>query len=344
MAATATVTIDSREYTYGCPDWPCPVLPIVAEHIAIGYYFWLPAGTFAKPAIYLIALRTPVQLRLAPPPPIIIEPPAPYLTGPEKMLGAYAPPRNQLVCENVALQLNVPDKGPWDFVSASLRLVDMERTVLGLSRFGSPTTESLTNVNFIDLLEGTYDVRSSYGNIPAYEATFTANLSRRMGDRMYEATVEHTLLCATPDPPEPEPEAPYLTGPERVRGTRYPDRGLVCRNFDIDLVSPDEGPWAYKEGELTVEYLRWGSDLAIWIPTGFTSEWYMEARSWDAMLDDAYEIWPEDRKAVAYRVTIEGSVFRTGIDREWVFPVEHSFLCLGPDFYDMYDFAKRVIR
>jgi hypothetical protein len=350
MAATATAVISGVEYTYGCPDWPCPVLPIVAQEIAFGRYFWLPLGTFAKPAIYLTVLKTPVLLRLEtedikPPPPT-----DPYLTGPEEMLGAYGPPINQLVCENVALQLHSPDLGVWDFVSGSVGTLSMKETSGAWIYYGLPGTESLSEEDFQALLQGTYDVRSTFGNIAAYEATFKATMQRVTWQGIYQAEVEHSLVCGTSDyfdddedeEEEEPPPAPYLIGPVKVRGTRGPDLGLVCKNFDISLVSPDEGPWAYEEGEITLQYLHWGSDLNKWLPTGETSEIYLNAASWDQMLGGSLAVWPDDRDVLAYRVFINGIVSREGMSQLWTFPVEHSFLCLGPDFFD--DKYEQVVK
>jgi hypothetical protein len=339
MPATAVTVIGGIEYTYGCPDWPCPVLPIVTAEIESGRFFWLPAGTFAKPAIYLTALRTPVMLRrdtkdIKPEPPT-----DPYLTGPEELHGAYAPPINQLVCENVDLVLHVPDYGVWDFVSGSVRTLALAETSAGWGHYGLVNTESLSTVDFRDLLEGTYDVRSAYGNIAAYEATFVATMRRMVGDKTYEAEVEHSLICGTSD--YFEPEAPYLTGPEKVLGWRGHDLGLICRNFEMDLVSPDGGVWNYVWGKVILDYLRWGEDLHTWIPTGKKTVRWMNTYAWNQMLADAYEIRPKDTKAVAYRVTVKGVVERQGMNREWSYPVQHSFLCLGPDFYDGYIEAAR---
>jgi hypothetical protein len=350
MAATATAMISGVEYTYGCPDWPCPVLPIVAEQIAFGRYFWLPLGTFGRPAIYLTVLKTPVLLRLEkedikPSPPT-----DPYLTGPEEMLGAYGPPINQLVCENVALQLHSPDLGDWDFVSGSVGTLSMKESGGSWIHYGLPGTESVSAADFQEMLEGTYDVRSTFGNIAAYEATFKATMQRVTWQGIYEAEVEHSLVCGTSDyfeddedEEEEPPPAPYLVGGVKVRGTRGPDLGLVCTNYDIALVSPDEGPWAYVNGEITLQNLRWGSDLKRWIPVGEEYDFmYLDATRWDQMLSSSIAVWPDDPEVLAYRVIINGEVSRQGISQLWTFPVEHSFLCLGPDFYD--DKYEQVVK
>jgi hypothetical protein len=97
-----------------------------------------------------------------------------------------------------------------------------------------------------------------------YDATFDVIVET--GNEGERETISHTLRCTDPVPPEPpEPLKPYLTGPEMVRGEWqkgghwwWPTYRLTCSDFDLELVSPDGGPWALvPNGELEIKYLNW---------------------------------------------------------------------------------------
>lgn len=122
--ANAIVSVDGAQYEIGCPDYPCPVSPLVLQHIADKRYFWLPPGTFTWPAIYLYILKVPVQLRPVTQPTVVrtptAPPPEPDLIGPGELIGEPSGANALVVCSNVPLSLNIPDAGTWDFVSGDI--------------------------------------------------------------------------------------------------------------------------------------------------------------------------------------------------------------------------------
>lgn len=339
--ATATAVIDGKEYTYGCPDFPCPVLSIVTEQIDAGKYFWTaPVG--GMPTIYLYVLQTPVKLHIVtqdgdimPPE---VEPVPPAINGPAEMLGAFLPPINQLVCQGVALNLVSPDNGPWDFVRGQLVLGYMDDSGEGYAESGVTTVVPLGERNWNDLLAGVYAMYPPVPGTPAYHVNFSATLRRVVGEKTYEFPVEHDMMCGSEEyfAPKPPPD-PSLTGPEYVKGTRLHDRGLVCNEFALQLVAPDEGEWYYESGEMVLEYMRWGADLHRLVPTGRTTVRTMGSDMWDQLLNGNYFLKPglDNANALAYRVTVHGIVSRDYRDREWTATVGHSFMCVGPDLYDM---------
>lgn len=328
--AVATVVLNDVTYEYGCPDFPCPVMPIVTEHINKGLYFWMEPGTFHHEAIYLYVLRTPVMMRrvtILPPPDTGSLKLPPFLTGPEAMTGAWMAPLDQLACTGVKLTLNSPDGREWNFVSGE-RILAFRYYGNGQPGLAAPMITPVFATDWDHLVAGHYGVYPGYGT-PPYDATFNITVRNVVEGVVEEHVVSHTFACNEPE--GPAPPAPYLTGPEVVTGDMLPDVGLVCSDFELTLVSPDGGEWYYDEGEIFLEYLRWGPDLKKWIPTGETSTIAMTPEIWDRVLNGTYAIMPANRSAHAYRVTFSGGVERDVQGREYYHEVGHKMLCVSSE-------------
>ena len=262
-ASTATATIDGKEYTYGCPNFPCPVLELVTEHIERGLFFWLtPIG--GQERIYLYVLTWPVVMTPVekdPLPPIVIEPDAPSLTGPVELHGRFYPPMNVLVCRDFTLELISPDGGLWSFMRGEMTFEYMKDSEAGWIASGETALVPFGAGVWSQLLSGEYVMLSTVAFPPAYDVHFNVLLQRKVGDQSFEYTVEHELMCGSEEyyEPEPPPEA-RLTGPEMVKGRKYPDLypdlGIVCKNFDLELNCEGEAEWAYAGGQMVLENLR----------------------------------------------------------------------------------------
>jgi hypothetical protein len=320
--ATEWIAIQGQSYEYGCPTYPCPVNDLVKSHIDMGRWFWLPDGLFGKPAIYLTVLQTPVQLRMKtvdPPPPPPFLKLDPGLTGPTSMLGVRMEPLGQLACMKVQLAIVSPDGRSWEFVSGQRELA---------YEGGGTQVVPLFRSDWDQLTAGMYGIYPGYGT-PPYDATFSVKV--RTSD-MDEHVLDHAMACL--DAEEPEPEDPWLTGPENWKGRLLPDMGLVCRDFETELISPDGGPWAFRDGQLLLEYLRWGPDLQAWVKMGSTTTYTLDPGDWDALLEGDYMIKPK-MSSVAYHATFTATVGRevgvASVDR----PVKHRMTCVGPDMWDM---------
>lgn len=337
-ASTATAVIEGRTYTYGCPDFPCPVLDIVTDHINRGLFFWM-TPVEGRPRIYLPVLRTPVLLTLFTKPdtifpPIVVEPEAPSLDGPTELRGDFVPPVNQLVCRDFTLELISPDLGPWRFVRGEMMLDYMKDSYEGWIPSGYTSLMPFGEDAWSQLLNGDYAIYSPFPSPPAYGVHFSVLVQRTVGDHPFEYTVEHEMMCGTDEyyEPKPPPE-PRLTGPEMVKGKKYPDLGIVCRNFTLELRSEDEGQWDFVAGDMRLEYLKWRHDLRRWVPTGETTTRTLGPDMWWQLLHGTYVLKPANRHAMAYITTVSATVERMYRGQEWSFPVQHTFTCAGPEYY-----------
>jgi hypothetical protein len=192
------------------------------------------------------------------------------------------------------------------------------------------------------MLAGSYAIYSPFPSPPAYEVYFDVLLERMVGDRRYEVTVGHEMMCGSAEyyEPKPPPEA-WLTGPEMVHGRKYPDLypdlGIVCKNFTLDLQYEDEAEaqdaWSYLNGHIVLEYLRWSHDRKLWVPTGETTTRTLGPDMWWQLLHGKYVVKPADRFAMAYRTTVSATVERTYHGQDWSVPVQHTFMCAGPEYY-----------
>jgi hypothetical protein len=320
------VVIGGVEYAYGCPDFPCPVLDMVKSHVDAGWWMWMPQGAYEQPTIYLYRLSTGIRLRVPvkeadPPPPFLkIDP---VLEGPETMMGTRLPD-GQLACLQVGLKIVSADGRPWKFLSGERLLTFDDESTLRTGLF-KPDWGYLDG----DL----YGIYPGPGLKGGYDARF---LIRVLGEDGRDKALYHSMRCEDPNPPEPPvpPPPPQLTGPEVVRGERLPDKGLVCRDFELEVVSPDEGPWDFVSGRSILTYLRWGWDRQEWIkldrkrtikPLG-PDKWYQ-------LLHGNYMTVPTEFSTTYYAVfeaLVRREVGETVYDHE----IEHRFVCVGPDLWD----------
>ncbi len=334
-----TVVISGVTYEYGCPDFPCPAMPIVTEHINKGRFMWMPSSPASRPTIYLYVLRLPVQLRLPTPPPHEDTLPslklAPYLTGPEAMTGSWMAPDDQLSCLRVHLTLNSPDGRDWDFVSGE-RVLNFGSWYDGERMTSMPAMRTpIARTEWGFLMDGSYGIYPGYGS-PPYDAVFTATV------RTYAGGTEAHVVSATVrcnEPEVPAPPAPSLVGDDLVKGkwTGFLwNLQLVCRDVNFDLIVPDEMPWYYDAGSITFDYLRY--DHGHWDTLHKTTVATMNSSTWQSVLSGNYDSYPLFRNLWlpydAYRVTVGGTVERTVHHREFQNEVEHTFVCVAPDLWN----------
>jgi hypothetical protein len=166
------------------------------------------------------------------------------------------------------------DGRDWMFISAgkTIRLLDWDWD-WGTGSWVATATSMQSYVNeaeWSQLERGHYGLHSGVTST-TYDATFDVIVET--GNEGERETISHTLRCTDPVPPEPpEPLKPYLTGPEMVRGEWHkgghwwwPTYALTCSEFDLELVSPDGGPWALvPNGKLEIKYLNWDSFRKQW--------------------------------------------------------------------------------
>jgi hypothetical protein len=333
---TATVVIGGVEYEYGCPDFPCPVTAIVTQHINSGQWFWLPDGTFTHRAIYLTILRVPVQMKVVPDeeeinPPPTPTPKQPYLDGPTEVLGRILPTINQLTCGEFDLDLISPDGGSWDFVSGTITYQYV--TFNPTTQEWEPTGQS-SNVPFgaeawANLLAGTYRLYPPFPNLEYY-ALFTAKLKR--GTTTVQVT--HELLCHKDVPPAPPP-APSLDGPTQILGKRPPPvKNLICTGVELELISPDQGPWDFVSGSQVLEFYAWDPVKRMFVSTGNSTTTPLDSDDWDDLLDGEYTTDPiifTGPYFATFNITLERGPFQH--------TVSHRLACGGEDFLDMLGIA-----
>lgn len=327
--ANAIVSVDGAQYEIGCPDYPCPVSPLVLQHIADKRYFWLPPGTFTWPAIYLYILKVPVQLRPVTQPTVVrtptAPPPEPDLIGPGELIGEPSGANALVVCSNVPLSLNIPDAGTWDFVSGDIEYEYVTWNAASASWVSTGQVDEVPfgNVAWSEMLAGTFQLMPPKGNMD-YNATFVVRLQRGT----YKVTVSHTLLCARQSVTLAEPPAPSLTGPTDYRGTRdNPERSLVCTAIGVTLISPDGGPWDFVAGSRTLEFVAYDPLARSFILSGVTQTDALSPSDWQSLLAGTYVVDLQARTApfyMTFTVTVErGSYQHT---------ISHRAVCGGPDF------------
>lgn len=325
---TAVVIVDGGQYTIGCPNFPCPVTPLVLEHIANGKYFWLPSGTFPKPTIYLFVLKVPVQLDAVPTPTIVTpptSPPAPELTGPAIVQGYPLGAMAQVVCSNIPYALNAPDQGPWDFVNGEIYLdyVTWNATQNQWVSTGQSSIIPFSSVAWGQMLGGTFRTIAAIGNRDYY-ATVSATLKRGS----FQTTVSHKLLCSRQGPPAVIPPAPSIDGETEYHGTRTsPTSGnLVCSAIGVTLTSPDNGPWSFVSGERFLEFTKFNGQT--FVLNGVTRTDPFSAADWQDLLDGTYVI-DLQMSAPPYFFT-----FNVILERgQYQHTVTHRAVCGGPDYY-----------
>ena len=197
------------------------------------------------------------------------------------------------------------DGREWMFISAgkTIRLLDWDWD-WGTGSWVATATSMQSYVNeaeWSQLERGYYGLHSGVTST-TYDATFDVIVET--GNEGERETISHTLRCTDPVPPEPpEPLKPYLTGPEMVRGEWHkgghwwwPTYALTCSEFDLELVSPDGGPWALvPNGKLEIKYLNWDSfrkqweqHPVYWWPTTINHG----VSDWNMMLAHDYTIVP----------------------------------------------------
>ncbi len=325
---TVQQTIDGTLYEYGCPDFPCPVNPIYTQQIAQHNFFWMPAGIYPKPTIYLPVLKAPIQLRpiTEPPvikPPVVLPPPPPSLDGPTDLLGRKTSPINQIVCEGFKLRLTSPDGGTWDFANGTIQyqFVVYDANTGTWVPNGINATVGLGATVWNALLNGTVALYPSYGNLE-YKATFTANLKR--GDT--QASVQHTLLCHLASPPPP---APSLDGVSQIVGVRQPKKQVICHDAQLWLNSPDHGPWTFVSGTRTLSWMTYDAQKKKWGLNGQTSATSLSAADWDDLLEGIYDIDPGTTPG-PYNTTFTVTVSRG----QYQHTLSHTLVCGGPDYFD----------
>jgi len=330
---TARTTIDGIDYEYGCPDFPCPVTALVTQHINAGLWFWLPDGTFTHRAIYLMVLRAPVQMKIVPdeeeinPPPPPPTPTQPSLEGPTEVLGQILPPINQLTCGGFDLDLISPDGGSWDFVTGTItyQYVTFNATTQEWEETGASSNVPFGADAWQRLLAGTYRLYPPFPNTEYY-ARFTANLRR--GTTTVQVT--HELLCHQDLPPAPPP-APSLDGPTTIVGTRIqPVRNLVCTGVELELISPDQGPWDFVSGNEVLEFYAWDPVKRMFVSTGNSATTPLDSDDWDDLLGGTYVLDPvvfTGPYFATFNVTLERGAFQH--------TVSHTLACGGSDFLDM---------
>lgn len=333
VANTARTIIDGIEYEYGCPDFPCPVAQIVTDHINARLWFWLPDGTFTNPAIYLTVLRTPVQMKVVPdeeeinPPPPPPAPKQPWLDGPTEVLGQILPPINQLTCGGFDLDLISPDGGTWEFVSGTIRYqyVTFNASTQEWEVTGAASNTPLGATAWSELLAGTYRLYPPFPNLEYY-AIFTVNLKRGTAT----AQVTHELLCHKNLPPAPPP-APSLDGPTQYVGSRIqPVRNLVCRNVELELISPDQGSWDFVSGTQKLEFYAWDPVKRMFVSTGNFATTALSTTAWSQLLGGTYTLDPvvfTGPYYATFTVTVSRGAFQHTLT--------HTAACGGTDFLEM---------
>jgi len=318
--ATETVVIDGASYVYGCPDYPCPVTDLVKNQIEGGNWFWMPSNGYSAPMIYLYSLQTPVKLRPVtgdPPPPPPFVKIDPYLTGPSTMEGTRLADQ-QLACLNVGLAIMSPDGRSWQFQNGQRRLV-----------FGNGSTAE----TYVFGTDWGYLAAGMYGVYPGpettgYDVEFSIKVVGADGESMM---LGHSMRCEDPTPPEPM--APALVGPVAAVGEMMPETGLICRSFDLDLESPDGGPWSFMSGTMTLTYMRWGYDVGKWIDLGWPKTVVrMGGDMWSGLLNGRYTIVPK-MASLAYQASFEATVRRVAGTTIFDNPVDHKMMCATPDLY-----------
>lgn len=336
LPATATVVIDGTEWTYGCPDFPCPVMPIVAEHIGNKQFFWMPEGTYPNPTIYLYVLHTPVPLRkvakngdVKPPPPV---PLPPILDGPATLRGRHMPPINQLVCQKAWVIIGYKDLLKWDYVDGTMVLTELKRDMGGgWVPGGMQQTIPLGAKNWDDLQNMRFAIYTPWPAGEAVQAEFAFNLRHTNEDTTYNHTLTHTLVCGSDSYFEPtEPPAPVLTGPTKVKAKREMFN-VVCRKVDLALLVPDGAPWDFVEG--TMKYEFYNRKHGKWNEVGWPWAFPLTANDWNRFFTGDYVFRSMYINADGFRVTIKADLAREYYGVEWLKPVEHSFFCVAPDFY-----------
>jgi hypothetical protein len=327
---TAVVTVDGDQYRIGCPDFPCPVLPVVLNQIAQGNWVWVPAGTFAKPAIYLYALETAVKLSQVTPPTIVLPPqtPAnPELTGPSVVQGYPFGGMAQIMCGNVPYSLNVPDQGSWDFDSGEVyyEYVRWDASQAAWVKTGQTSFVPLTGAAWSQVVAGRFMLLAPMGG-RAYYATVSAELLRGT----HRTTVSHRLLCAGQIPTPAIPPAPSLDGPVEYTGTRpSPAIGnLVCSLIGVALTSPDNGPWDFVSGDRFIEFMRFDSPTKSFVLNGQTRTDALSQADWQSLLNGTYAIDLQTRTGpyfFSFTVLVERGQYQHTLT--------HRAVCGGADYY-----------
>jgi hypothetical protein len=304
---------------------------LVKQQIDQGNWFMLPASQFGGPAIYLIALKTPVKLRLAKNGPIIppvIQPTPPNLTGPVDMIAKRIVQSGQLMCSPLKLTLNSPDGGPWTFVSGKITSTHVEYDP-GTDTWvpsGGSHTFVLEAPHWMQLLVGTWTLFVSAPD-QEFRAVITATLERGTT----QVNVSHTVLChLIPPPPPPGPE---LDGPVQILGTRTPPaRILICSNVDLDVEMPQGYNWTFVEAKRTLQIYAFDPVKQMFVNTGATMEDPVSSGDWQALLAGTYDINPgvfTGPYLATFSVTFAYGPYRS--------TVSHTLACGGEDFLEQFN-------
>lgn len=300
---TATIAIQGVVWEYGCPDFPCPVLPIVQQHINAGHWFWMPQSQTSRPSIYLPALRVVVPLRTHKEtpiidPPIINPPPTPALSGPAKITGRILPPVDQVVCSG--FKLNLTNGSQWQFSTGTItyQYVEFNPATQQWEPTGLTSVVPFGASAWAAMLNGSYGLYPPFGNME-YNAIITANLV----SGTFKATVDHTFLCHLPPPPAPP--APTLDGPDHVfGGMNWPN--VQCP-VQLTLDSPDQGPWTFVSGRETIHFLKWDFQLDNHVRTGQNVSKDLSGSDWDQLLNGGYLAVPGvviPAHEIVYEITV----------------------------------------
>jgi hypothetical protein len=307
------------------------VTPLVLDHISRELYFWLPAGTLPKPAIYLYVLRTPVQLHAVTPPTIVVPPQTPTdpsLTGPSVVQGYAFGPMAQIICGSVPYSLEVPDQGVWDFASGEVyyEYLQWNASQSAWVKTGQTSIVPLTDQAWAQIVAGTFALIPPVGD-RAYYATVSAELMRGA----YETTVSHMLLCAKQVPTPPAiPPAPSIDGPTEYVGARpSPAIGnLVCSLIGLTLTSPDSGPWNFVSGERFMEFMRFNPPTQSFVLNGQTRTDALSPTDWQNLLNGTYTI-DLQAKSGPYFFT-----FTVVVERgQYQHTLTHTAVCGGKDYF-----------
>ena len=191
---------------------------------------------------------------------------------------------------------------------------------------GTAWTVPLYGTDWEHLVAGYYGVYPGYGTSP-YEAMFTVTVR---SEDLETRTLSHGMMCEDAVPPEPP--APTLTGPEVVKGTLMPDRGLVCSGFELTLVSPDEGPWDFLSGTYVMDPVRWSGDAGKWISLGKQSVHTLNADDWYNAQQGAHKLESKNN-FTAYYTTFFTSVRRAVGSYVYDHQLSHKLLCVAPEYY-----------